>query len=434
MMATAEHEVHDLLGKVHPTTDGASVDTAAGAKTISESPELDSLNKITETQKKMTEAKQRVDRLFTSMARDQSILGRAADSWGKMPLWQKVTGGVLLSVPFLSVGLIADIGFLLAIGGFNVVGYSTAGVLLDDLFASSADKLDSLQKEVSGITGVLEIVTNSLAALFQQVADALEKFKKENVKLANHISALSDDVEIMTIQVANFVVVEQHLRDLGTDLAKASTNLKGTVEQQTELLKTNQKKLKAVIGDSKKNQEALSDMVLKLAQVRASMGDEVAKAKKVSTALQATVATLSAAVIADQRKRAAFQQKLDGFISDDKVGVESVTGRFSDAEKQLVLVQEELVASNQRYKDLLDRQKPLVERMVELDKLLATRNKEKPVDLAEQMEEIDKLLAGKATTITAATKAALSTQSIFAPSEGEAADGSVVPAVGVKPA
>lgn len=73
--------------------------------------------KIVTTQNKIQKIKVDLNQLIQAMNQNPSLLSRAANLWNKIPLWQKITAGAVLTVPLLLTGLMANIAALIRAWG-----------------------------------------------------------------------------------------------------------------------------------------------------------------------------------------------------------------------------------------------------------------------------------------------------------------------------
>ncbi|OCH98308.1 hypothetical protein A8135_12185 [Legionella jamestowniensis] len=112
--------------------------------TVPLSPQ-DELAKIAITQEQLTQIKQSLGAIIDTMQQNDSLFSRAATFWGNLPLWQKILGGIVLTVPTLAAGIAAHIGILLAISGVTVVAYTASGIVLDDHHSCNKNIADRLK-------------------------------------------------------------------------------------------------------------------------------------------------------------------------------------------------------------------------------------------------------------------------------------------------
>lgn len=327
----------------------------------------DNLKQIANSQEQLSQIKKSLGVIIDTMEQNESFFSRAANFWGKLPLWQKILGGIALTVPTLAAGLAAHIGILLAISGVTVIAYTASGIVLDDHHSCNKNIADRLKQGIFSLADILEITIAALEKVRQNLAIEIEKFRIQNEKLTNTIGELGGQVESLTNQVEIFIATEQLLRTSKEELEATNQNLKQTVAENNDLLRANQQELTQVKQDYEKSRIQLSEKVTELAEVRVSMGLEVEKAKKVAATLQGTVQTLSSTVIEDSSHRKAFQEKLEHFLVDSEASFDKVADRICEAERELAAVKEELQHSNERYQSLLERQEKQVDRLEKLE-------------------------------------------------------------------
>ena len=92
--------------------------------------------------------------------------------------------------------------------------------------------------------------------------------------------------------------------------------LKALIKEQSQVLKNTQKKLERVVQEYKENQNQLSDKIKELDDIKKKMSKEVEQARAVGLVLSGTVETSSNMVIQDKGTAAAFQKRLDEFLTN----------------------------------------------------------------------------------------------------------------------
>ncbi|KTC80945.1 inclusion membrane protein A [Legionella cherrii] len=313
----------------------------------------DKLVKITITKEIFEQIKKSLQDTIKSMEKNPSMFSRAAEYWGELPLWQKIIGGVALTVPTLIMGIVAHIGFLLALCGVTAVTYTAGGIILDDHHKCSTSAIESLQQGILGLADLLQLTINALDIIRQQLAVEIQKFANENVRLTENIEALSKRIDLIDKQVMATVKINEALGETKNGLVETSEALKEGVEQQTDLMKKNQERLDRIIEGYKASQEELKQKVLEVQKVREALGADLDKAQLMISTLHATISELTEAAIGKEEQRQAFQARLDLFLSNKETSFDTIVRRICDAESKLVLVQQELEKSNARYQELL---------------------------------------------------------------------------------
>ncbi|MCW8409028.1 hypothetical protein OQJ13_08600 [Legionella sp. PATHC035] len=331
---TASKEIKDKLKNLHDT-------------------DQDKLVKITITKEIFEQIKKSLQDTIKSMEKNPSMFSRAAEYWGELPLWQKIIGGVALTVPTLIMGIVAHIGFLLALCGVTAVTYTAGGIILDDHHKCSTSAIESLQQGILGLADLLQLTINALDIIRQQLAVEIQKFANENVRLTENIEALSKRIDLIDKQVMATVKINEALGETQSGLVEVSGALKKGVEQQTDLMQKNQEKLDRITEGYKASQEELKQKVLEVHKVREALGADLDKAQIMIDTLHATISELTAAAIGKEEQRQAFQERLDLFLTNKETSFDTIVTRICDAERKLVLVQQELEKSNARYQELL---------------------------------------------------------------------------------
>ncbi|HHT9953137.1 TPA: Dot/Icm T4SS effector LegC7/YlfA [Legionella pneumophila] len=369
-MATNETELQVLIQHDSKSTiTTSSLDsTDKDPKASTDTPEIESgsLAQIVDTQKQLSQVKESLESIVDSIAENPSLITRAASAWGELPMWQKVTGGLVLTAPTLAVGLFAHIGVLLVIGGVTGLTYTAGAIVLDDHHTCNVNIAKRLKEGLFGLADLLQITIEALDAIRKKFAEEIEKFKNENLRLTDNIDRLGNEVESLSAQVELYMEIEKMLRKDTNEMEQTVKKLQESTTKQTDLLEKNQKELSKIRKEYEKSQLQLAEKIAELHEVRLSLGLEVQKAKTVAKTLEGTVQTLTGTVIADEEQRVSFQKKLDGFLNDKQLSFDQVAERICKAEEELKKVKEELRQSNDRYGELLKRQEQQVERLEKL--------------------------------------------------------------------
>lgn len=332
--------------------------------------DTDSLKNIVATQKQLSQVKESLGSIIDTMAQNPSIFTRASTYFGEMHMWKKITLGLGLSVPTLAAGIFAHVGALLVISGVTVVAYTATGIVLDDHHHCNISIAARLKAGIFNLADVLQLTIDALETIRKKLAEEIEKFKSENIKLAKHVVDLGDQIGTLGTQIECYVETEKMLRSTKDSLEETAVQLKKSTSDQAELIKKNQEELVAVTAAYSKSQEQLSDKIIELTTVKVEMGCEVEKAKNIASVLSGAVSTLSGTVVEDEVQRKAFQAKLDSFLTDKKASFDKVADRIFDAEKELLTVKDELrnvkdelTRSLKSQEVLLDRQEKHIARL-----------------------------------------------------------------------
>ncbi|CEG57665.1 LegC2/C7 family Dot/Icm T4SS effector [Legionella fallonii] len=347
-----------------PTKPGEDVVTAVKAETTPDLlPGKNSLESIIEAKQQVSQVKASLGTIIDTMAQNPSIFNRAATYYGELPMWKKILIGMGISIPTLALGVFAEIGVLLVVGGVTAVAYTATGIVLEDHHHCNINIADRLKKGIISLADVLELTIKALDKIGQRLAEEVEKFKAENLKLVNKVSELADQVESLSSQVELFIEIEKMLRQSKTNLEETAASLKKSTTDQSALLKRNQEELERVTKDYERSQKQLSEKVDELKEVKVQMSKEVEKVNQLSTTLAGTVSTLSRVVTADKKQKEALESRLKNCLEENQQDLGSVVVSLNETEDRLEKGREEFELATSRFNHLLERHDQLFERM-----------------------------------------------------------------------
>lgn len=371
-MPTMEQELQELLN--HPASFPLSADafaTSESPSTQSATPDIDSLKKIEETKEQLAQVKKSLIGIIDSITDNASLVTRASNAWGEWPVWQKIGGGLVLSVPAILVGFAANIATLLIIGGATGFAYTATGMILEDHHICNVNIKQRLKEGVLGIAGVLEVTIIALDAIRLRLAEEVEQFNRENAKLSANVSNLSDKVNTLSIQIGIIIDANEYLSKSRQSLEEANRCLQESSAAQAALLEENQRNLLETISDYQRNQAMLTERMEELRVAKEAMAIEVDKTKRVSVALKKTVGTLSEAMLEQQADREHFDTKLQAFFADKETDFSQVIDRMHETQRNLDDTSGGLQVQNERHDALLRRQ---AEQVATLELLSANWN------------------------------------------------------------
>ncbi|HGT2644477.1 hypothetical protein DIZ47_09390 [Legionella taurinensis] len=323
--------------------------------------------KIVTTQNKIQKIKVDLNQLIQAMNQNPSLLSRAANLWNKIPLWQKITAGAVLTVPLLLTGLMANLAALITLSIVTAIVYTASSFLLDNHQSQNTDNSEQLNAGISSLVELLDTVISTLDLLREQLAIEIDAFQKENERLTESVQQFCEQIKTLKSQISKLSDTEKVLRVTQIDLELTAKTLKDSIEEQSQVLGNTQKELDQVVLAYKDNQNQLSDKIKELDEVKVKMSKEVDQAQTLSLVLKSTVEALSKTVIADEEQRTSFQLRLNEFLTNKEKSFDQVAERISDAERKLSVVTKQLEESNQRYRKLLDRQEQQIIRLEQID-------------------------------------------------------------------
>ena len=310
------------------------------------------------TQKQLDKIIEDLMKMIDAIALNPSLLSRASSYWGTRPLWQKISAGILLTAPFFIIGIAANISVLLTISIFTLITYTASSLLLDNHHEHNTDRTEHLKKSVSNLVEVLVAVILSLETLQEQFTLNISELSAQIKTLTEHTQRLNDTA--------------QQLNTTKIDLENTVDVLKGTINEQTQLLNKRQKELENACLK-------LSEKISELHLVKTAMGLEINKSQKITAVLKETVASLADTVFLDEQQRIAFFKKMNEFLSNKEASFDKIAERICEAERQLSLVTEELRRTkdefnrcNLYHRQLLREQENLISRLAQLERNKST--------------------------------------------------------------
>lgn len=365
-MATIVEEMQQLVVEAEknvPPKNALAAEIQDKLRIIDANPEQDNLAKIAITKEIFEQIKKSLAETVKSMEKNPSMFSRAAEFWGELPMWQKIIGGLVLTLPTLIIGIATHIGFLLAICGVTTVTYAAGGIILDDHHKCSTSTTESLQKGILGLADLLELTINALNVIREQLAKEVAKFTQENTKLEESIHVLSAHIDSLDAQVRAASKMTEALVDTKNDIMEASNLLKEGINQEKSRLEQSHLKLERISEAYGSSQTELANKMGEVTQIKTALATEVSRARMIIDTLQSSISDLSKVAIGSEEQRQAFQRKLDVFLSDTETSFHQVVERICDAEKKLVRVQKELERANERYFELLKIQGAHIDRL-----------------------------------------------------------------------
>lgn len=315
-----------------------------------------SLKELEKNHTNVAEIKNLINLIIDNMAKNQSMLTRAALIWGKVPLWQKIGLGTVLIAPTLILGIALQIYMLITISALTLIAFIPSSIILDNHYQRDEQITDLLKDSMKDLADSLVNVIQTMNHLGIQLAGEIGKLQNENERLSLIITDLSAKVADLTSQAEKLKVTEQELRAIQQSLEQTDQELKLSLEEKTRRHEEIKKELAEVAQAFEKNQEELSQKTLELKQVQLEMGQQLRNIDTVTLSLQRVIETYADQSIKSEEERQLFQSKLNEFVTNREKSFEDVTQRIESRNHELLLAQEQFAQIRQQYQDLLKRQ------------------------------------------------------------------------------
>ncbi|KTD64970.1 LegC2/C7 family Dot/Icm T4SS effector [Legionella shakespearei] len=327
-------------------------------KTIKES-----LEQFESTQQNIKEIRKHINSIIDAIAQNRSILARAAQFWSKMPLWQKIGLGLLITVPILALAIAFNLFMLYVAFALTLATYIAGSYILDNHSEHEEKITDRLKDGMVDLADALESVIQSLDVLRDELSSEIGVMHEKNEHLEVKVTDLCTQVERLTEQGLKLKQTAQELVAIRLELEQKTVSLGENIEEQKELLRINEEELEQIHEEMNQNQEELSKTIGELAQVRKELGAEIKRVNTIASGLQKTVKEMSDEAITDEEQRLAFQAKLEEFIKNKEESFTKIADRIFATERELALVKDELNRNNKRNRDLLERQEKQIDRI-----------------------------------------------------------------------
>ncbi|EHL29022.1 hypothetical protein [Legionella drancourtii] len=308
--------------------------------------------------------------IVDSLEENPSILTRLAKTWGTMSWLERISVGIALSAPTMAVGVIANVGFLVALSGLSAGAYITSGVVLQDHLDHTQLVTKKIKEGIFGIADVLVLTISALDTIRQKLLIEVERFKAENGRLHYNVNDLSEQIDVLRVQIESNMLTEQHLRQTQAELQSTAAALKNDMEKNQVRYDETIYELEKTNSAHKKINDRLNGQVTELEQKREALALELKKTKALATTLQGTVETLAKAVINDTQQRQNFQKRLDGFLENGSQSFVDFAERIGKTEAELQSVKVQLERSLQHHAELMRQQEELITRLERIDRII----------------------------------------------------------------
>ncbi len=303
--------------------------------------DLERLKKIKGSQSQLTKIQKDLETLIDAMVQNPSILSRAANYWGNLPLWQKIVAGVILTAPPLIIGILAQLIVCFVVTAFFLATYIGTSVVLDDHYTHTKYSTTNIKSGVTNLAEGLDIVMKSLEQISEELSAQIAIFSKENEKFGDNVESLKLRNISLAGEVEKLRETEKKLRQTQIELENACTALKKSVGEQSTLLDQTQTALNKVKIDYQRNQKDLEEKTNQLSELQKQFQSEVTRYEQSLEALQTAVNELAENLVKDPQQQAAFLKKIDDFIKDKDGNFLKIFDGFTTTEKELAALKEQ---------------------------------------------------------------------------------------------
>ncbi len=323
-------------------------------------PILARVKKLKNSQNQLSQIQKDIDTLIDAMTKNPSLISRAASYWGQIPLWQKIIAGIVLASPTLVIGILTQLITCFVITGFLVASYVGSSLILDDHYNHTQHSTKNIKTGVTGLAEGLNLVTQTLEEICDELSTQVQLFSKENEKFGNNVETLALQNQALTKEVERLKAAERQLFLTQEDLRKTSVDLKKSVDDQTILLEQTQAALNKVKIDFERNQQELAEKNKELSEVKKHLELEVARYGQQVTLLQTALNDLAANIVKAPEEQEKFYKKIEDFIQDKNNNFLDIFDSFSKDVKELAQLKEQYKQRVDEYELLIYKQREQV--------------------------------------------------------------------------
>lgn len=320
------------------------------------------LQDFASTYEELSKIKANLDALIDTFTNNPSFLSSASMYWGELVLWQKVLAGILLTVPLIA-GVVLNIGVLIAISAVTLGFFILIAISLENHHETNNTNTQRIKDGVSSLANLLSVVINSLAQLSDELKESIEDMQLENIRFTKNIDVLEEQVNLLTANVTQLKSIEQKINNENNSLENIISTLKNSVDDHAISLNETQQQLTKTIQENQTQQIFLSEKIEELNAVKTKLTEKIVHMEHITQVLQIAVEDLSSYMVADNKKRLIYIEKLEYFITNHESSFLAIVERICDAESKLSAVSEELKQCNERHDKLLTLQEKFITKL-----------------------------------------------------------------------
>jgi hypothetical protein len=302
---------------------------------------------------KLSQIKNDLTQLIDTIVLNPSLFSRAANYWGKRPLWQKIAVGIILVAPPLIMGFIANMLLCFVIMAFTLAIYSSTSFLLDDHYNQTKLSTENIRSGVMSLAENLHLVTSLLNEISEDLADQVDLFTNENERFGNNIDDFIQQNKALSNEVDALNDTVNKLRKNQEELETTGERLKTALLNQTKELTTTLEELNKLKIQYTHSEEQLRKTTEELLLVRQEFNKEVEEYEAVVQTLKRSLNTLTYALSLEEAQQKEFDAKLNAFINNKEASFEALLTVAQQTQLDLTSV-------NRQIKEASDEQLKLV--------------------------------------------------------------------------
>lgn len=138
-----------------------------------------------------------LDALLDSMKKNQSIISYLAENWGELPIWMKITAGLIVFGSLLLVGMLTLSTLIIVTTAVSALLYTLISLGLDNHYATSKHENDTLKSNVRSLGSFLSLMITELNDLRLTLSSEINRLQNvvgtTKIEFENAISKLTDE-------------------------------------------------------------------------------------------------------------------------------------------------------------------------------------------------------------------------------------------------
>jgi DNA repair exonuclease SbcCD ATPase subunit len=321
-------------------------------KAIKASTRIDKLKK---SELNLSQIQKELERLIDAMAQNPSMLSRATYYWGSLPLWQKITTGLLLATPTLMIGILAQLTVYYIITALVLICYTGASVVLDDHHSHAQRGKTNIKSGITNLAAGLNTVTDSLEQISDALSEQITLFSEENEHFGENISDLKTHNTSLQQEIDKLKTVEKTLSSTVSELETLCSELKKSTEEQTNLLEATQASLNKLKINYAQNQKQLEEKINELSDLTRLFSSAEKAYNENLEALKEALDTMAKISVDSKEQRDALYKETSSFIKNNNPSLLDLHNILQTKVREVSELKQKLQAATDKQEELVNR-------------------------------------------------------------------------------
>lgn len=288
--------------------------------------------------------KKQLSDMIDVMAECHSLFAAAARYWGELPLWQKIVGGLVVTVPTLLLGVLTMIGAIITFSICSLFVYAGLGYILDNHFASTSTTTAGLKTGVFGLADLLGTVVQSLQEIKKHMGEGVETLGNHNVALGNNVTNFEGKIGEMSEQVKALEGSAEAMAEAKRQLEQASVGLQQTIAEKARVTGEQDQFLNNTRSQLDKSLKDIASKFDSFASDEKKLKAHIEQLKLVNNSFSGIVAAFNNSMGLDEAKKAEFMAKIEEMLSCKSIGLETFSNRLAEQQREIDSLTQQLAS------------------------------------------------------------------------------------------